>query len=61
MQPEAVKRFFRMYPDEKECFEIYNGSVFATEESARKSIQRCTAKRVTRYQRETAPKAKKKD
>jgi len=59
--PEAVKRFFRMYPDAKECFEIYNGSVFATEEAARKSIERCTAKRVTRYQKEVSAKAKKKD
>ena len=49
--PTAVKKFFDKYPDVKLAFETPNGSVYATEESANKSVWGHSNKTLRRHSR----------
>lgn len=57
--PDAVRRFFTLYPTTPSVYQTYNGSVFPTEETAQQSVSRCTAKRITRYDNPAASRGKK--
>lgn len=47
--PQAVKRFFDLYPKLSSAFEIYNGSVFASKQAALDSLKAYANKEVAEY------------